>query len=60
MPSPVRFAVVDRLLRDKGYVLHRVSGSHHVFTKAGVPHQNIPVHNGLVKHVYYRKAQEAP
>ena len=60
MPSPVRFPVVRRLLESKGYRLDRVSGSHHVFVKAGSPHVNIPVHRGQVKHVYYRQAQRAP
>ena len=46
MPSPGRWAVVERLLRGKGYVLHRVSGSHHIFKKAGAPHLTVPVHNG--------------
>lgn len=32
----------------------------HIFTKPGVPHQNIPVHRNLVKYVYYVKAQKAP
>lgn len=59
MPSPVRFAVVRRLLEAKGYRLDRISGSHHVFVKAGVTHVNIPVHRGQVKHVYYRQAQRA-
>jgi len=59
MPSPVRFAVVKKLLEEKGYRLDRISGSHHIFRKPGAPAQNIPVHHNQVKHVYYRKAQEA-
>ena len=60
MPSPVRFAVVRRLLESKGYRLARLTGSHHVFVKTGMPHVNIPVHQNQVKHVYYRQAQKAP
>jgi predicted RNA binding protein YcfA (HicA-like mRNA interferase family) len=60
MPSPVRFAVVRKLLESKGYRLDRVSGSHHVFVKPGVPHVNIPVHRNQVNDVYYRQAQKAP
>jgi predicted RNA binding protein YcfA (HicA-like mRNA interferase family) len=60
MPSPVRFAMVSAVLTGKGYVLRRISGSHHIFTKPGVPHLSIPVHRGMVKYVYYRKALEAP
>ena len=60
MPSPVRIAVVRKLLESKGYRLDRVSGSHHIFVKPGVPHVNIPVHANQVKYGYYRRAEEAP
>lgn len=60
MPSPVRFAVVKKLLESKGYALTRIHGSHHIFEKAGQRPQSIPVHNNQVLHVYYRKAKEAP
>ena len=60
MPSPVRFAVVKKLLESKGYVLTDISGSHHVFRKPGVRPFPVPVHHGQVKHVYYRKAQKEP
>jgi predicted RNA binding protein YcfA (HicA-like mRNA interferase family) len=60
VPSPVRFAVVRRLLEAKGYALTRITGSHHMFTKAGRPLVSIPVHRNQVKHVYYKIAQEAP
>ena len=59
MPSPVRFAVV-RLLEGKGYVLTDISGSHHVFRKPGVRPVAVPVHHNQVKHVYFKKAQQAP
>ena len=60
MASPVRFAVVPKLLESKGYILDRTSGSHHIFVKPGAAHVNIVVHNKQVKHVYYVKAQQAP
>jgi predicted RNA binding protein YcfA (HicA-like mRNA interferase family) len=60
MPSPVRFAVVKNLLEAKAYTLARISGSHHIFVKPGVPSQVVPVHRGQVKYVYYKKAQAAP
>lgn len=60
MPSPVRFAVVKKLLESKGYKLVRVAGSHHIFEKAGVRPQIVPVHHNQVKHGYYRNAQKAP
>lgn len=60
MPSPVRFAVVRKLLESKGYALDRVNGSHHVFKKPGAPLLIVPVHHNQVKHGYYKKAREAP
>jgi predicted RNA binding protein YcfA (HicA-like mRNA interferase family) len=57
MPSPVRFAIVRKLLEDNGWVLVRVKGSHHSFTKAGVGTYSVPVHHGHVKHGYYKEAR---
>jgi predicted RNA binding protein YcfA (HicA-like mRNA interferase family) len=59
MPSPVRFAVVRRLLEQKGYALIRIRGSHHVFEKTGKSMIVIPVHRGKVKPVYVREAEKA-
>lgn len=59
MPSPVRFAVVKKLLESKGYVLTDIRGSHHVFKKPGALPQSVPVHHGQVKHVYYKNAKRA-
>ena len=60
MPSPVRYAVVKKVLEDKGYRLDHVTGSPHIFRKPGVSQQSIPAHHNQVKHVYYKKAQKAP
>lgn len=61
MPSPERLAVVRKMLEAKGYRLVRISGSHHIFEKPGVPHHlSIPVHGGKVKPKYVRDAQNAP
>jgi len=61
MASPVRFAVVRAVLEAKGYVLTRISGSHHIFTKPSQPLVvSVPVHRGMVKYVYYKKALQAP
>jgi predicted RNA binding protein YcfA (HicA-like mRNA interferase family) len=60
MPADVRFAELRRVLSQKNYVLHRVSGSHHIFAKPGVPHLSIPVHKNKVKYVYYKQAINAP
>jgi predicted RNA binding protein YcfA (HicA-like mRNA interferase family) len=54
MPSPVRYAEIQRMLRKHGWVLQRISGSHHMWFKAGVGTFPIPVHKGLVKHGYYK------
>lgn len=58
MPSDVRFADVVRMLRDAGWTLDRVSGSHHMFSKAGESPIVVPVHRKKVKHVYVAKARK--
>ena len=58
MPSPVRFAVVSQMLESAGYTLVRISGSHHIFTKAGADPVSIPVHKNLVKYGYVRRIQK--
>ena len=57
MPSPVRFAEVKRLVERHGFILERITGSHHIFTKAGEPHLSIPVHKGMVKYGYVKEAK---
>jgi predicted RNA binding protein YcfA (HicA-like mRNA interferase family) len=46
-----------RLVQKRGWVLKRVNGSHHIFTKTGPPerivipvHGNQPLKIGLLKH----------
>jgi predicted RNA binding protein YcfA (HicA-like mRNA interferase family) len=58
MPGEVRFSRVSKMLEAKGYRLTRVSGSHHVFTKAGARSVPIPVHKGKVKPAYVRMIQK--
>jgi len=58
MPSPVRFAEVKRMLERNGWTLNRITGPHHIFTKAGEPHLAIPVHKGVVKYVYVKEAKK--
>ena len=60
MPSPVRFAVLRKLLESKGYRLAHVSGSHYKFVKPGHFPVVIPVHHNEVKNVYYKLASQAP
>ena len=54
MPSEVRFAEVRRLLEQHGYTLARISGSHHIFTRAGSEPFTIPVHGNKVKPYYVK------
>jgi predicted RNA binding protein YcfA (HicA-like mRNA interferase family) len=54
MPGEVRFPEVRKMLEAKGYHLARISGSHHVFAKAGARPVPIPVHKGKVKRAYVR------
>ena len=57
MPSEQRFSKVRKQLESVGYVLDRVNGSHHVFTKAQRQPVVIPVHHGKVKPYYVRQVQ---
>jgi predicted RNA binding protein YcfA (HicA-like mRNA interferase family) len=55
MSAEKRFSEVRRQLESAGWVLARISGSHHVFTKPGQSPISIPVHGNKVKPVYVRK-----
>jgi len=57
MASDVRFSKVRRLLEERGWVLNRIAGSHHIFKKKGEPPFSVPVHRGKVKAYYYKKAK---
>lgn len=58
MPSEERFAVVKKILERHGWVLVRISSSHHVFKKPGAPDLSIPVHHGKVKPFYVRQVKK--
>jgi predicted RNA binding protein YcfA (HicA-like mRNA interferase family) len=58
MSGETRFSEVKKLLEAKGYRLTRISGSHHIFTKAGARPVPIPVHKGKVKPAYVRLIQK--
>jgi len=53
-PKEATFDDVRRLLLHHGFRLDRVTGSHHVFKKAGLTFV-IPVHANRVKSVYVRR-----
>lgn len=58
MASPVRLAVVVHMLKQKGFFLDHVKGSHHVFKDARGRHFTVPVHNQQVRAVYVREIQK--
>ena len=58
MPPTQRFPTVCRLLESHGWLLTRVRGSHHVFTKAGELPISIPVHGGKVKAGYVKRIEK--
>ena len=58
MPSPVRFAVVRKMLERCGYTLDRISGSQHYFVKAGSRGFVIPIDHSLVKAHYVKEIRK--
>ena len=58
MPSEVPFAELRKTLEQAGYALVRISGSHHIFAKAGESPLSIPVHHGKVKAFYARQVEK--
>jgi len=58
MPSEVPFRDVRSLLRRNGWELARISGSHHIFVKAGRSPISIPVHGNHVKPAYVRNIKK--
>lgn len=58
MPSSVRYKILEKLLTENGWILARINGSHHIFSKPGAPNIVIPVHKGKVLHVYLRNAKK--
>ncbi|RKY28373.1 MAG: type II toxin-antitoxin system HicA family toxin [Planctomycetota bacterium] len=58
MASETRYAIVLKMLKARGYMLGRVRGSHHVFTKPGELPLSIPVHKGKVKSYYVRQIEK--
>jgi predicted RNA binding protein YcfA (HicA-like mRNA interferase family) len=56
-PKGATFDDVRALLSYEGFLLDRVTGSHHIFKKAGITFV-IPVHANRVKSVYVRRVIE--
>ena len=53
-PSGATFDDIRSLLVQEGFQLDRVTGSHHIFRKAGITFV-IPVHANRVKSVYVKR-----
>lgn len=71
VPKEPRAPVLFRVLQQSGWALNRISGSHHVFTKAGERSIPVSVHNHCVTRnmcrlvlrqarIYDIDAEEAP
>jgi predicted RNA binding protein YcfA (HicA-like mRNA interferase family) len=58
MPSEMRFGEVKKMLKSKGYFLHHVSGSHHIFKNRDGGHYTLPVRNGKVKAFYVKEIKK--
>ena len=56
-PKEATFADIRKLLRQEGFQLDRITGSHHIFKRAAVTFV-IPVHNQRVKTVYVKRVIE--
>lgn len=56
-PRDATFADVRKLLRQEGFSLERITGSHHVFKRSEITFV-VPVHNNRVKSVYVKRIIE--
>ena len=58
MSGDKRFPDLQRMLKQAGWRLVRIRGSHHCFTKPGETLLSIPVHQGKVKPYYVRQVEK--
>ena len=56
-PKNASFSDISRLLEQEGFVLDRITGSHHVFTKSDTTFV-VPVHKNRVKTIYVKRVIE--
>jgi predicted RNA binding protein YcfA (HicA-like mRNA interferase family) len=56
-PKDVTFVQIEKLLNAEGFVLDRISGSHHIFKRGSVTFV-IPTHGNKVKAVYVKRVLE--
>ena len=54
-PREMRFEEVKKVLLYEGWALDKIKGSHHIFIKDDLT-LVIPMHHGLVKGVYIKRA----
>jgi predicted RNA binding protein YcfA (HicA-like mRNA interferase family) len=56
-PNNVTFENIRKLLELEGFILERISGSHHIFKKSEIIFV-VPVHGNRVKSVYVKRIVE--
>jgi predicted RNA binding protein YcfA (HicA-like mRNA interferase family) len=54
-PHNATFSDIRRMLEEEGFLLDRITGSHHIFRKGSTIFA-VPVHNNRVKSVYVKRA----
>ncbi|MGV0023543.1 type II toxin-antitoxin system HicA family toxin [Phormidesmis priestleyi] len=56
-PNDATFSEIRKLLEQEGFLLDRITGSHHIFIKDEVTFV-VPVHNNRVKTIYVKRVIE--
>lgn len=56
-PNNVTFSEIRKLLEQEGFLLDRITGSHHIFVKDEITFV-VPVHNNKVKTIYVKRVIE--
>lgn len=56
-PNDAAFSDIQKLLEQEGFMLDRITGSHHIFTKDEITFV-IPVHHNKVKTIYVKRVIE--
>lgn len=56
-PNNAIFSDIWKLLEQEGFMLDRITGSHHVFTQNEITFV-VPVHNNKVKMIYVKRVIE--
>jgi predicted RNA binding protein YcfA (HicA-like mRNA interferase family) len=56
-PNNTTFSDIRKLLEQEGFILDRITGSHHIFTKDEITFV-VPVHKNKVKAIYAKRVIE--